>query len=286
MKSINKLFLSSLILCLLVCCKKEEETIQVLSVDVTEWTAESSGGKIAITVNSTSDWTASTDACWLNLSTKKGVSGNVEISLRASENFSGDERRANVRFESEGLEAIVAVSQKRNLVLELGAADYTVEAEGGEVSVDLLTNLEYEIIVEEGKEWIHFLDTKGIAEYSHKMQIDANNTKTPRIGKIYIVNASDSISQTIIVYQKSLPDIFRLVFTGDELVSPYLTGENTIGVVEWGDLHTDTIGEMELIVHKYESIDTRNVKVKMDNAKTFELINLIGISELDFSEFD
>ena len=286
MKKLFNIILLAFSFTLFFSCKPEEKVIDLITIDQNNWVAESTGGTLSLNLSATYDWTASADANWLNISMKKGVAGDVKINIRASQNYSGETRTGTVRFvSSEGAETVLSVEQKRNLVLDLSSMDFLVEAQGEVISLDLISNLDYEISIDEGKDWIHLEDTKGIVSYTHQFRIDPNESKVQRVGKISLTDPTENVTQTVVILQKAQPDMIGLVYDGESLDSPLLSGNDASAIIDWGDDMIDTISVRQQISHRYESVDTWNVSIRIANAESIKFNDIKGISSIDLSEF-
>lgn len=286
MKKLFNIILLAFSFTLFFSCKPEEKVIDLITIDQNNWVAESTGGTLSLNLSATYDWTASADANWLNISMKKGVAGDVKINIRASQNYSGETRTGTVRFvSSEGAETVLSVEQKRNLVLDLSSMDFLVEAQGEVISLDLISNLDYEISIDEGKDWIHLEDTKGIVSYTHQFRIDPNESKVQRVGKISLTDPTENVTQTVVILQKAQPDMIGLVYDGESLDSPVLSGNDASAIIDWGDDMIDTISVRQQISHRYESVDTWNVSIRIANAESIKFNDIKGISSIDLSEF-
>lgn len=286
MKKLFNIILLAFSFTLFFSCKPEEKVIDLITIDQNNWVAESTGGTLSLNLSATYDWTASADANWLNISMKKGVAGDVKINIRASQNYSGETRTGTVRFvSSEGAETVLSVEQKRNLVLDLSSMDFLVEAQGEVISLDLISNLDYEISIDEGKDWIHLEDTKGIVSYTHQFRIDPNESKVQRVGKISLTDPAENVTQTVVILQKAQPDMIGLVYDGESLDSPVLSGNDASAIIDWGDDMNDTISVRQQISHRYESVDTWNVSIRIANAESIKFNDIKGISSIDLSEF-
>ncbi|MCQ2110728.1 MAG: BACON domain-containing protein [Bacteroidaceae bacterium] len=286
MKKLFNIILLAFSFTLFFSCKPEEKVIDLITIDQNNWVAESTGGTLSLNLSATYDWTASADANWLNISMKKGVAGDIKINIRASQNYSGETRTGTVRFvSSEGAETVLSVEQKRNLVLDLSSMDFLVEAQGEVISLDLISNLDYEISIDEGKDWIHLEDTKGIVSYTHQFRIDPNESKVQRVGKISLTDPTENVTQTVVILQKAQPDMIGLVYDGESLDSPVLSGNDASAIIDWGDDMIDTISVRQQISHRYESVDTWNVSIRIANAESIKFNDIKGISSIDLSEF-
>lgn len=265
---------------------KEKEDVDLITINNTEWTLGADGDKLSVEVNSTSDWTVSKDAAWVTLSKKSGLTGQEEIVVRAGENLSGVERKATITFTSAKSQATLVVTQARNLVLDLEAPDYIVGAEGGVLNVNLSSNLDYAITIEGGDGWISEVKSKaGIENLTHQFKIEENKVKEARTATVKFTDAKEKVEKSIVISQRPMPDKFALTYTGDSLMSPVIYGAGSFAIVKWGDNTTDSIFAREPLTHNYQKEGTYNVSLAANYMESFLIQDLVGISELDLSDF-
>lgn len=96
-------------------CQKvyEPATPQSVSVSTKAGEAKSfEAGSQGVTIFATSDWTAATEADWVELSPASGSKGISEVLLTYSENESGSERQAVIVFTSGGNSETFTLVQK------------------------------------------------------------------------------------------------------------------------------------------------------------------------------
>lgn len=283
MKNILKLLILSSIVFVASC--KTPEDIDIITVNEPEWSIGPEGGRLDIVVNSTSEWTVSKDAAWVTISKKSGEEGESNFTIRAGENMSGVERKAVITFVSTNSQTTVSITQARNLVLDFEASDYTVGAEGGVLNVNLKSNLDYSIKIVGGDGWISTDDTKGIVSSTHKFIVEKNPIKEGRSATVVFTDSKEKVEKTIVIYQRPLPDMIQLTYTGDSLTSPILKGQDVIASIEWGDNGKDSLYGSTPVSHVYEKEGTWNVKVSANYMESFIISSLEGISELDLSDF-
>lgn len=159
------------------------------------------GGTISIPFTATGNWTASlmndrADS-WITLTPSSGSAGDVLLSITTTANDTYDERNATVVLRCGDDSENIVVTQKQKDALLVSSSKYEVEAEGGDISVEVQANISFE--VEIGVDWIERIETRALTTSSLNFSIATNETGEPREGKIII--KSGDLSETIHVYQ-------------------------------------------------------------------------------------
>ena len=104
---------------------------------------------------------------WLSVADTRALARKETLIFIVVENETFDERSTSVELvngEGEVLQTIAFVQHGQTKVFESNSEDrYTIKAIGGEVSVDVTTNLEYSIVIpEDADEWLSLADTRAV----------------------------------------------------------------------------------------------------------------------------
>ncbi|MBO5656128.1 MAG: hypothetical protein J6R87_03640, partial [Rikenellaceae bacterium] len=204
MKKYLLLFAAALVMGLAACTPNEPEVTPEMSVAQTEFVAPSAAewtATIEVTANTT--WVATSDADWCFVSPDAG-SKSATVTVTAEENTTYEARTATITFTMQGVEPInVTVTQptaKANTIVE-GLAR-TIGAEGGEIVVNLMSNVEYTVAVaEEAQEWLSVKEeaTRALEEKSFTLVVAANESYDAREGQVIVT--SELGKETITVTQ-------------------------------------------------------------------------------------
>ena len=246
----------------------------------TEYVIGCDGGVITIELSANIDYTVETGADWIIRNRTKGlVRYSEEFSIMENESYY--DRESFLTFCGNGLEETIHIIQKKVNYLKTDAdSTLYVSAPGESFSIDVTTNLEYEVLIDE--EWIRQIDTKGLRTESLQFIADENLSGKDRQAIIKLKSIESDDEKTVIVSQGSTK-LLRMTISGDHFIVPELTREYGKAIVEWGD------GECEEytngLYHKYVSEGTYSVIIKCDGASDFNLKNLIGLDVIDLSAY-
>lgn len=159
-----------------------------------------------------------------------------------------------------------------------------LDAAAGTLEFKVNTNVDFKITTSE--EWIHESQgTRALEERSLKFTVDANSNENPREATIRLT--ADDMEQTIKVYQagRDGTGILRITHTNGAFAIPTFTGSSMFlyGTVSWGDGAQEEYREG--LSHTYRSGSSHTVTIEMMGATMFTLPDLIGITELDLTQF-
>lgn len=161
------------------------------------------GGTISISFTTTADWTASlinTRAeSWITVTPSSGSKGKNEITITATTNETYDERNATVVLKCGSVSKNIVVTQKQKDALTVTSSKYEVDSKGGNISVEVKANINFEVEVK--ADWIkqQTEKTRALTTSNLNFTIDPNETGDKREGEIII--KSGELSETIKVYQ-------------------------------------------------------------------------------------
>lgn len=163
------------------------------------------GGTIYIPFTATGEWSASMinnrAESWITINPSSGNSGNIELSITASANETYDERNATIVLQCGDDKKEIVLTQKQKDALTVTSSKYEVSSVGGNISVEVKANIEYEIEVKD--DWIKQVEnqeTRALTSSIFNFEVDYNDSGEKREGEIII--KSGNLSETIKVYQE------------------------------------------------------------------------------------
>ena len=157
-----------------------------------------------ITFNSNMDWnivvTQNTD--WCKVSPTSGNAGTQNVTISVSDNETYDDRSAVLRFCVGDSTKTIIVNQKQLDALTLTADKFEVPQEGGNIDVEVKSNIDFTFVIpEEFASWIHASSRGSRALTSHHLSftIDASEEYEKREGQIII--KSGNKEEVVKIYQ-------------------------------------------------------------------------------------
>lgn len=197
-----------------------------------------------------------------------------------------DNRTTRIVFHNAefGVSQTVTVTQMQRNAILVAEERYTLDAAAGTLNLPVNTNVDFEVTTSE--DWIRqTTSTRALEERTLRFTFDANTGDAPREAQIRLT--ADGVEQTIRVYQAGRDGESRLgiVHTKQTFTIPFFSGSSTLlyGTVTWGDGSQEEYTEEAS--HTYQSGSTHTVTLEMAGADSFTLPDLVGITELDLSEF-
>lgn len=215
----RKLFLFSfLAIFVIIACSKSEpepnpgeqkpqntqDKIEFAASTNTNPVIETDGGTVEVSFNSSTAWSASAvndrADSWCSVSPASGAAGAAKITVTAKENTDTDERSASVIIKAGNASKTIKVTQKQKDAIILTATVIEVPAEGGEINVEVKSNVSYSHSVsEDGKEWISYVGTKAMTTSALKFKVNKNEDLKARSAMIVI--GEGALSDTVKVCQ-------------------------------------------------------------------------------------
>lgn len=158
----RKIFATILLSTLLCACVDEPTTtLPTLEIDNSVISSDAAGGQWRVTVRSSSEWTASTNAPWVMISPANGR-GEVECTVRVDSTLINDERSAHISLASAGNAKNKIEVTQRGFDELITPASATEEVASSAKRSDrwfettITTNVEFEVITEfeNDDEWL------------------------------------------------------------------------------------------------------------------------------------
>lgn len=183
MKNISKYIIGLSVLAGIMCsCKEDQPTIAGFSLDKEEITIADPNGETAlVNVSTESEWQASTEATWLQVTPGNGV-GSAAVEVKADSSILASIREGQIQFLAKGIGVkVLKVKQfgyKKEIALEKNEINIESSAPYEErfFNINVTANVNFTVqIPEEAKSWI---------EFPSDQQIDLDYGERPRTGKL------------------------------------------------------------------------------------------------------
>ncbi len=208
LKNVFSQILGLIAFCLIMSsCKNGDDPVPTPTFSITieeentHPTISQEGGTITIPFTATGNWTASlmNDRAdgWITLTPSSGDAGDVLLSITTTANDTYDERNATIVLKCGNDIENIVITQKQKDAILVSSSKYEVEADGGDISVEVQANISYDVEVK--ADWIKQVGTRSLTTSTLNFSIDPNETAERREGEIVISNGE--LSETIKVYQ-------------------------------------------------------------------------------------
>ncbi len=172
-------------------------------VSATEVEFASMGGEEKIAVTSDASWTAevesSTPDVWCTVSPANGEAGETMLKVTAAANDTPDAREAKITITAGTKSKCITVKQAQKDMITILTPEFEVKAEGGEITVSVESNIEFDIT---SNSWIKRIETRGMSASSYTFKVEENVNPTKREGAIVFKSKSGDISQSVKILQQ------------------------------------------------------------------------------------
>ena len=186
----------------LVVVQKQKDAV-LLSSEKLEVPKE--GGTVNLTVQHNVDFSVSVDpsaASWMEvLSTKALASGTVTLRIDANEDVSSRSGRVFIQSKA-GQEVATVYQDGATPALVLTQSSYSLSDEGGEIVVEIKSNVNFEYAVSEGADWIREVETKAMSTHTLYFAVSVNDTYDERTGKIRFTDKEHGLEEEVSILQK------------------------------------------------------------------------------------
>ena len=183
-----------------------------------------SGGAFDITVLSNVNYKHEIKVDWIKAVETRALAEN-KVRFVAEANPTTDPRTGEIIFKGEGLTATLTVKQSQTNLITLSTSTIEVGGEDGHFSVDVSANIDYEIVIEEGCDWISYMATRAVTTSTLTFAVSKNETESARSATISI--SGKDIEEKITVnqaYVVSIPsNTIYYTTTNNALLDPYDT---------------------------------------------------------------
>ena len=230
-------------------------------------------------------------ASWLSITDTKGLSEST-ITIVASENQKASSRTGKIIVSSAGdIRKEITVTQEAGKI-SVKQAEYSVEAKGGEIKIDVSHNISYTAeIAADSKSWITFNESKS-SDSELWYTVSENESLDPRTGHITIKNGELQATVTVTQAPKFVPvskvtldkkSIKLLIGNSKELSATVSPDNATDKTVVWESSNTAVATVADGVVRGIASGKAIITAKSGDQTATCE-VTVISESELDLEK--
>lgn len=217
----------------------EPVPVPTLEISENEFTIQAEGGELEFNIVSNSDWSARSSNSWCKLSSEQGY-GDRTISITVLPFEEYDERSAEITIKVDTIVRIISVIQKQKNALVLSDNHFDdIPVEGKEISVEVKSNIDYEIIIpNEFKEWIkQILPSRALEKNNYKFEIIANPLFDERKGFVIFKDVSNILNDTVFITQRATIAVLNII------------NKNHKVSVEGGEITTNVTSNIDIEVY-------------------------------------
>ncbi|MBQ5985037.1 MAG: Omp28-related outer membrane protein [Bacteroidales bacterium] len=188
-----------------VVTQKQKDAILVTPAKV-EIPAEGSTLEVEVRHNTEFSYAVSKSATeWIVPVETRGMTTD-KIRFEVRMNPDSEPRQGDISFMSGAVGETVHVYQEGLApCIILTQKEFSVGADGGTVTVELKSNVDFECKVTEGSSWLKETSTRStLSTHTRSFTVAANPDEKPRTGRIVFSNPSSGLSETVTVVQDRL----------------------------------------------------------------------------------
>lgn len=203
-----------------VSCKGLSKTVSVsqamtqgLFITKPDYDLSNSSQTVNVEVSTNVELDVKVDAAcssWVTYVATKGLSTKVvSFDIKSNSDYDMREGSAVVSSKDGSLSGRVTFRQAENLGLKLETSSYSCKADGTEIDVKVLSNVEYAVVIpESASSWLSLAssDTKALSESSFKLKVAENESYYDREASVTVKQKDGSLSASLKVYQEEAPD--------------------------------------------------------------------------------
>ncbi len=166
-----------------------------LLVEQTVYEVGAEGGQITITLQTNAEITCKTDAEWITEASTRTLS-EKELTFDIAANEAYEPRTGIITIEGDGLSEEITVVQGESGIIAVSKEVEPVAAEGGTFSIDVRTNIDFEVSIQEGASWLTVAETRAVVDTVVNFSVAANDTVEERSAEIYFTSelGTDTVS--------------------------------------------------------------------------------------------
>lgn len=218
------------------------------------------GAELKVEVKSNIEYSVSIpkeSATWISKATTAGTKGleTKALVFTIAPGSVNGAREGLIVFEGGGLIDTVHVFQCEKRALILNERECTLSCDGGSISVELRSNIEYDVIMPVGVTWVSTLDTKAMVVDNFTFAVEKNREYSRRSASIIFKDKNSNISDTLRIIQSQV----NALILGKPSVEGFPFGG---GVLE--------VGVKSNVSFSYEFLDNSDEWISVVSTKTLK----------------
>ena len=175
-----------------------------LTVSATSFTLGTEGGVIDLKVTSNVDCSVEIDPeskSWVTLARTKALS-EKDYTFNVAPSEEPEDRTGYIYVKGNGMTETIEIHQAGEHVLVVGQKDFTLSRDSGVVKVEVTSNIDYDVTIENSPSWIHLEPTvKSIVTRTLRFIVDENASYDDRQAVIRISDPTTQFYEKVTVYQ-------------------------------------------------------------------------------------
>ncbi len=205
-------------------CNTTPDPVLTVSPENLAFSAE--GGVQTVQVKANNPWTASATGAGISINPSSG-DGDATVTVTSTATNSPFPITGTINFRSEGLSAVVSITQEERKVIQLGDV-MTIPAEGGSFAIDVKYNTDVVVEVEsEAQSWIRFVAVRALKSGKLEFGFAENGSTDPRQGKVTVKDKNGKVSPITLTF---VQEEKKVIAVGDVMEIPVEGGTFAVDI--------------------------------------------------------
>ncbi len=243
---------------------------------------EADAASAPVTVDTDEKWDATRSDNWITLSKGSGAASG-QLTVRVGSNTKYEDRTAMITVTCGTRSAQIKVTQRARKAILLSAGETQLGHTEQTFSVDVESNVDYDVRIEAGVQWIKRIEVKALTKKTYAFSVEANPSTEPRNAKIIFQQKGGTLKQELEIRQNGSPRTLKVTHSAAAFTLPAFTGSQISGSVDWGDEQTESYAAH--LQHTYGIQGSHTVTIETFNATGFKFETLKEVSAIDLSKF-
>ena len=209
---------------------------------------DADGGERVYTFDTQHAWQVLTFDEWVKVDPEAGNYKNRKFTLSVEPNELGEPRSSHILVKfSNGSSYHIPIEQQMRLRFDIEEVKhYVIDAEGGEISIDIATNMKYNTKVTFGKDWAHIGQTRAMMRDEQlNITIDTNRENKSRYATIDATDEDGTLIRRFTIIQSAEGDaINEIRYTTDSDNPIELASTKGFGTEFLAHLHDGRYGRL------------------------------------------
>ena len=140
---------------------------------------------------------------WITYSGTKALRDETLIlGIKANTTYSSRTSEVYVKNKKTNLQDTISINQSQLDGLILTQKEYNISDKGENITISIQSNINYDVLMPTGINWISHINTKSLTTYNHIFSISANELYINRSAKVIFKHKESTLSDTLTINQK------------------------------------------------------------------------------------
>lgn len=171
------------------------------------------GGTVTIEVQANVEFTHTLEATgdWITLKETKALSTHTLVfEVKANEDIA--KRQATIKVTSSaGSETFTVYQAGADPTILLTNSTYSIGVEGGTVDVEVSSNIDVAVTIQDNCTWVKEITTKAMSTNTWHFSVEANEAEDSRTAEILFENKENGVKETVTIIQAGTATVIEMI---------------------------------------------------------------------------